>query len=281
MEPIDAHEQQPENSSPNPTRRSFLRTGAAGIGALAAASSNLAPKVQAQTPASPSARPSSFLDLLRVPDGVTAFESFQQTLPAGATRLQRRGEQWTGGQIEVESRVERDALALALQSPSTPVVLVHVRWQFEISEKLKVLGDAWERSYGELGWRNLIPERVMPWYFATFDSASCHSYGVKTDARALCFWQLDPQGVSLWLNVANGGNGVELGQRSLTMATVVTRRGAQGEPAFDSVTALCKAMCTRPRVSVIFWPPCLGSGEGSSSTCGGHVATEGLGWMKG
>jgi len=31
-------------------------------------------------------------------------------------------------------------------------------------------------------------------------------------------------------------------------------------------------------VSVIFWPPCLGSGEGSSSTCGGCMATKGLGW---
>jgi len=34
-------------------------------------------------------------------------------------------------------------------------------------------------------------------------------------------------------------------------------------------------------VSVIFWPPCLGSADDSSSTCGGHVATEGLGWIKG
>ena len=90
---------------------------------------------------------------------------------------------------------------------------------------LRALGDAWERSYGDLGWRNLIPERVMPWYFATHDGVTCHGYGVKTDAAALCFWQLDPEGVSLWLNVTNGGDGVELGQRKLTMATVVTRRG--------------------------------------------------------
>jgi alpha-galactosidase len=246
MEPNHAPEYQAENSSTNLTRRSFLRTGTAGIGALAAASTSLAPNAHAQTPASPTPRPSSFLDLLRIPDAVTAFESFQQTLPAGATRLQRRGEQWVGGQIEVESRVDRDGLVLTLQSPSTPVALVHVRWQVETSEELNVLGDAWERSYGELGWRNIMPERVMPWYFATFDAASCHGYGVRTDARSLCFWQLDPQGVSLWLNVANGGNGVELGQRFLTMATVVIRRGVEGESAIDSVAALCKEMCARP-----------------------------------
>jgi alpha-galactosidase len=246
MEPNKTQKKQPENSSTNLTRRSFLRTGTAGIGAFAAASSNLAPNAHAQAAASKSPRPSSLLDLLRIPDAVTAFESFRGTLPAGATPLQRRGQQWAGGQVEVESRLDRDSLVLTLQSPSTPIALVHVRWQIEISEKLRVLGDAWERSYGELGWRNVIPERAMPWYFATFDAERCHAYGVKTDARALCFWQLDPQGVSLWLNVANGGSGVELGKRVLTMATVVTHRGAEGEPAIDGVAALCKAMCARP-----------------------------------
>ncbi len=61
----------------------------------------------------------------------------------------------------------------------------------------------------------------------------------------MCFWQLDPEGVSLWLNVSNGGNGVELGQRQLTMATVVTRRGPEGEDALDAVAGLCRGMCGR------------------------------------
>jgi alpha-galactosidase len=134
---------------------------------------------------------------------------------------------------------------LTLTATSQPISLVHVRWNVDGTLKLLVLGDAWERSYGDLGWRNVIPERVMPWYFATFDDVACNGYGVKTDARALCFWQLDPQGVSLWLNVANGGNGVELGNRELTMATVVAHRGEEGADAIDSVRALCKAMCAR------------------------------------
>jgi len=246
MGPIDPHELQRQNSSINPTRRSFLRSGAAGIGALAVTSSSLAPNAHAQAAASPSPRPSSFLNLLRTPDFVTIFESFHGPLPAGATRLERRGEQWTGNHFEVESKFENGALVLTLQAPSTRVVLVHIRWQSAPSPKLKVLGDAWERSYGDLGWRNIIPERVLPWYFATFDGQFCHAYGVKTDARALCFWQLDPEGVSLWLNVANGGNGVELGQRVLTMASVVTRHGVADEPAIDCVAALCKQMCARP-----------------------------------
>jgi alpha-galactosidase len=220
------------------TRRSFLRQGAAAAGGLtvvAAASE----KSLSQT------RLSSFLDLLRVPDGVTAYASFERTLPANRNPLEATGAQWHGGQVVVESTVQQDALVLTLAAPSTKIAAVHVRWQAQVTPGLRALGDAWERSYGDLGWRNLIPERVMPWYFATHDGVMCHGYGVKTDAAALCFWQLDSEGVSLWLNVTNGGDGVELGQRKLTMATVVSRRGVDGENAQDAVAGLCRRMCAR------------------------------------
>ncbi len=234
----------PAKGPPEPvTRRSFLRVGAVAIGSLSAASAAIAPSAGAQGTRSP--KPSSFLDLLRAPDAVTAFARFDQTLPAASIALTRQGDSWVGRGVEVVARLDRDALLLTLHAPSTPIAAVHLRWRAASAQNLAVLGDAWERSYGELGWRNVIPERVMPWYFATFDGESCHGYGVKTDARALCFWQLDPQGVSLWLNTSNGGNGVELGQRTLTMAAVVARRGAANENAFDSVAALCKAMCAR------------------------------------
>ena len=159
--------------------------------------------------------------------------------------LDHHGEEWSGGQVVVESHMETDSLALMLRAPSTPIAAVHVRWVAEVNPDIRALSDAWERSYGDLGWRNLIAERVMPWYFATHDGATCHGYGVKTDARALCFWQLDPEGVSLWLNVTNGGNGVELGGRPLKMATVVTQRGGDGEDAMTAVEGLCRAMCAR------------------------------------
>ena len=222
------------------TRRSFLRTGAAAVGGITAVSAAGDERASGQ-----SSKPSSFLDLLRAPDSITAYGNFAQTLPAGRIPLQRTGEQWRGGQVVVESAAGQDALVLTLAAPSTPVAAVHVRWRAQVGPALRALGDAWERSYGDLGWRDLIPERVMPWYFATHDGATCHGYGVKTDAAALCFWQLDPEGVSLWLNVANGGDGVELGQRRLTMATVVTRRGIEGETALDAIAGLCRTMCAR------------------------------------
>ncbi len=175
---------------------------------------------------------STFLELLRKPDSITAYASFEKTLPAGVAKA------------AIESEVKADGLVLTL-SASTPVAVVHVRWLIAVPDGMRVLGDAWERSYGELGWRSLVPERVLPWYFATWDGETCHSYGVKTDAAALCFWQVDPEGVSLWLNVTNGGSGVELGSRQLTMATVVTRRGATGEDTHQAIAGVCRALCAR------------------------------------
>lgn len=110
------------------------------------------------------------------------------------------------------------------------------------------MGDAWERSYGDLAWRSFVPERVMPWYFATYDGSSTHGYGVRTGAAAFCFWQLDPRGISLWLDVSNGGSGVLLGQRELHTATVLTRQGHPDELPLDAIAAFCKAMCPNPRL---------------------------------
>jgi alpha-galactosidase len=216
------------------TRRSFLGSSVSALGA-----------VTIRSAAGQQAKPSSFLDLLRTPDTVVAYGAFAKTLPAAATPLQRTGEQWHGGQILIETLVQPEALLLTLAAPATPIAAVHLRWQAQVTPDLRVLGDAWERSYGDLGWRDLIPERVMPWYVATHDGVACHGYGVKTDAAALCFWQLDPEGVSLWLNVANGGDGVMLGSRKLAMATVVTRRGTEGQSSSAAVADLCRAMCAR------------------------------------
>jgi alpha-galactosidase len=236
------------------TRRSFLQKGAVAIGGMTVISPAVDETSEAQTKqdagsvdrtAQPSLKPSSFLDLMRVPESVTVYQRFEKTLPVSSISLEREGEQWRGGQVVVETAIEHDALVLTLAAPSTAIAAVHMRWRAEVTPGLRALGDAWERSYGDLGWRNLIPERVMPWYFATHDGAACHAYGVKTDAGALCFWQIDPEGVSLWLNVTNGGDGVQLGQRKLTMARVVTRRGADGENAMEAVTMLCRAMCAR------------------------------------
>jgi alpha-galactosidase len=113
-----------------------------------------------------------------------------------------------------------------------------------------ILGDAWERGYGDLEWRGSVPDRVMPWYAATFDGTLTHAYGVRTGvrAKAMCFWQIDPGGISLWADVRAGGVGVQLGERVLDVCDVVCRAGVSGESSFAAIHAFCKQMCDEPRL---------------------------------
>ena len=185
------------------------------------------------------------LDLLRVPDAVIVYTSLRDPHP-----LERTAGSWHGAGVSVETSVESSGLAITLVAPRVAVERIHLRWRMPVDAQLLILGDAWERSYGDLGWRGMIPERVLPWYFATYTGTVCHSYGVKTHAGALCFWQVDPEGVSLWLDTSNGGRGVELGSRTLKAATVVTRHGMAGEQPFAAIRTFCQQMCAEPPLAM-------------------------------
>ena len=106
-------------------------------------------------------------------------------------------------------------------------------------ETLRFLGDHWERSYGDLEWRGVVGDRLMPWYFLASDGRSTWGYGVKTGAAAICYWQADLGGVSLWLDVRSGGSDVLLGERKLEAATVVGSAWA--------ATARCASACASIR----------------------------------
>ena len=219
------------------TRRAFLRTGAAA-GMLAAV-----PAVAQRTggPVRPVAAAPALLALLREPESVTAYPNRRDPIS-----LERTEGEWHGGGIAVMTTVRGAELAVTLAAPAVAVERVHLRWRMAVDRELLVLGDAWERSYGDLGWRNMIPERVLPWYFAMSAGEVCHCYGVRTHAGALCFWQVDPEGVSLWLDVSNGGRGVLLGQRVLQAATIVTRQSVAGEGGQAALAAFCRHICSVP-----------------------------------
>jgi hypothetical protein len=218
------------------TRRSFF----AQAGATAIAGSN---EVAAKTHVGLGVRPSTYLNILRMPDAVFAFSDLDHASPLAPT-----GAYWRGNSVEIETTEERHGLSIQVASPKSRLSHVHLRWRADVNPTLLCLGDTWERSYGDLGWQGIVPHRVMPWYFLSFDGISVHGYGLKTGAGAFGFWQLDPEGVSLWLNVSNGGAGVRLGERRLPAATVVAREGEQHEEPVTAAQELCRLMCptTRP-----------------------------------
>jgi alpha-galactosidase len=117
-----------------------------------------------------------------------------------------------------------------------------------IASRLRFLGDHWERGYGDLEWRGLVGERVMPWYFVAHDGRHTHGYGVAVQPNAMAFWRVDNAGVSLWLDVRNGGSPVVLGERILELCKIVTREGRGDESPWQATRRFCTLMSRAPRM---------------------------------
>ncbi len=187
--------------------------------------------------------PAGFLDLARSPDAVTV-----QTATDYLPLARERDGQWSKSGIGVTTTGQSGGLQVVLRAPHESIKRLHLRWRGALDGVRLLLGDAWERGYGDLEWRGWVPDRVMPWYVATYDGSLTHGYGVRTGARALCYWQIDQQGISLWTDVRSGGVGIDLGERGLAVCDVVCRAGREGESAFAAVHAFCAQMCASPRL---------------------------------
>jgi len=222
------------------SRRRFL-----GQSALAAVGLTLpAGAAAARGSAPPADDPSpSFLDLRRPPDAVTA-----QTAAAYVPLAAGPGGRWEGGGVVVAADEAPDGRRVSLAAPSVAVQRLHLRWRGRLGAIRLLLGDAWERSYGDLAWRSFVPDRVMPWYVAAWDGRRTDAYGVRTGAAAFCFWQVDPEGISLWADVRSGGVGVRLGGGVLAVCDVSCRAGKDGESPFAALRAFCRTLCPAPRL---------------------------------
>ena len=188
---------------------------------------------------------------LRLPDLVTIFaaeDSFRFSGPAGER-----------GDVACRLRLtEGDALEVTMTASGTPLRYLALRWNFTADEKrdepVKILGDHWERGYGDLAWRGIEPERIMPWYMLVsngsdadpdFGGRHTEGFGVAVRPHAICSWQYDGAGVTLWADVRSGGEGVILSGRTLPVCSVLFR-DYRGVSAFEAGRRFCRAMSPSP-----------------------------------
>ncbi|MHB8128796.1 MAG: alpha-amylase family protein [Mobilitalea sp.] len=150
--------------------------------------------------------------------------------------------------IAVETQRKEGNLSVYLTAQTTPVLRIIFTWECTADDSIRILGDAWERGYGDLEWRGIVSERIMPWYMMVYESGQSNGYGVKTGANAMCSWQMDGKTITLSMDVRNGGNGVRLKGRRLLVADIVCRKGIMGETAYETTKLFCKQMCEKPRL---------------------------------
>lgn len=159
----------------------------------------------------------------------------------------KSGNAFSSSDCEVEFRETGKTLEVVLTETKQPVKRIRVRWQGDFSDIKRVLGDSPGVERGDLAWLPVMPEKVWTWYLQCFNGQHTHGYGVMTGCNSFCFWQLDREGITLTLDVRNGGDGVLL-QQPLVCAEVVERQGQDGETAFAACKAFCAQMCPKPNL---------------------------------
>ncbi len=183
----------------------------------------------------------AYSDIIAIPDHVIIQGN------SGWVPMERGNDgHWHGKGVDVETAKEEEQLLIMLYSGKTPIKRIILKWRADLSHGTQLLGDHWERGYGDLEWRGIVPERVMPWYFLLNDGKATHGYGVMTQPNAMCFWMADTKYMTLCLDVRCGGEGVILGSRTLHGASVIARKGNENETPFEAAAAFCKLMCPNP-----------------------------------
>lgn len=188
----------------------------------------------------------SSLFSLTPPDRVFILdESSPAPQSARATSTQRLAWEISGVQVTLTTP-SASRLTVSVASQTKPLCRVILRWSYSFAPDAKILGDAWERSYGDLEWRGQVPHRPLPWYFLFTDGAQTTGLGVETGTGSLASWRTDADGITLELDVRCGGRGVQLGQRTLLAATIIHRAPVANESPFAAARGLCAALCPNP-----------------------------------
>ncbi len=171
---------------------------------------------------------------------------------AGGQWLQlksRSGHSFTGRDVVVDVQSASGVTGVRLQAPETELQAVRLVWKYKAGKNKKALGDAWERSYGDLSWQSSLTNSPNPWYLMLSDGNTSAGFGVRTGAATLCHWSLTNDSVILVLDTSSGGEGVKLGSRVLHAADILTMTSRPGESPFAALTRFCGLMCAKPRLA--------------------------------
>lgn len=148
--------------------------------------------------------------------------------------------------INVKLNQDNEHLAIFLTAQTSKVKWIKLRWNnLSWDKNVRFLGDAWERGYGDMEWKGMNPNRFMPWYFCAKSEAKSACYGVKVRPSAMCFWQVDSLGMTLFLDVRCGGSGVNLKGRVIKLADVIACE-MRDCTSFEAMQEFCGQMCEDP-----------------------------------
>ena len=145
-----------------------------------------------------------------------------------------------------EAADRENELDIFISADKSRPEFVELSWSADDDKGLFVLGDAWERSYGEL---ELLPlcenNRSMPWYFIATDRKRSFCFGVKTGANSFVSFRYNSDKITALIDCRNGGSGVHLNGRRVKLATFVFSEYNSGNVT-ECLKDYCRRLCEKP-----------------------------------
>lgn len=180
---------------------------------------------------------------INLPDSVKAIVNNQLVTLTGTGK-----QQWVYQDVIVRLKNTGKTIAVEVQAPNVSLSAVSLFWKKPVKDSSLILNDHWERTYGDISWHKSKESELLPWYFLEYNGNSTNGFGIKTGAASFCSWQIGPAELCLTLNTLSGGNGVQLGNRNLLAAEIVTITNHLGETAFATAKRFMKLMCAKARM---------------------------------
>lgn len=146
----------------------------------------------------------------------------------------------------VETQIKENELELFITANKDKPQFVELHWDAPNDENLFVLGDSWERSYGNLEFKKLREnDRYLAWYFIATNKETSFCFGVKTQPNSFVSFRYDLGGITAVVDCRNGGNGVHLDGRKLCLATFLLSEYNHAD-IYECLKDYCGKLCTNP-----------------------------------
>jgi len=212
-------------------RRNFIRTSGISLAALFMSDTLMAINATSKK------------SVINFPDEVKAVMNDQ------TVTLSSQGQkEWTYHQLTVRLNETGHSLIAEIQSPGVKLSSVTLSWKIPASANSVIMNDHWERTYGDVSWHKSQETELLPWYFMERSGSETNGFGVKTGTDSFCSWQVGKDLLSLTMDTRSGGNGVQLGDRKLKAAEIVTLKSNPGESPFQTTRRFTKVMCDKVRM---------------------------------
>ncbi len=188
------------------------------------------------------------IDILRIPDDCIILTDKDRdfNLERGISVENIKNKQSKNNDANVRFEMIDRKLNVYLTALNSAPLFVCLRWNYSTEEAVRVMGDKWERAYGDLSWHSINSDELMPWYFFVSNNyGETTGCGVMVQPNSFVSFEYDSSGVTAWFDVRNGSEGVQLNGRELLIGTVVCEH-YKGISSFEAAVEFCKVMSPKP-----------------------------------